>query len=368
MARSSILLLSPIPPPMHGAAYAADLLLHSRFAALFSVVHINARFVEHIHELQSFTPKKALLVLKYWWQLLKAIAIERVGAVILTPAFYPKPFLKDALYIWTARLLGQKVVAWYHMNFVAMEYDTLPTPMQWFIKKTLLAVDCHVCVGERLTENLPAFINRANVAVVRNGIPPIACANPPRPREGRQRIVYLSNLGTAKGWRVLFGVAERLCEQYPQAEVVFYGNPMADSPQDEIERTFAESKFPTRIVYGGAAYGERKAQALCSADIFCFPSLNEAFPLTVLEAMSAGAAIVASDVGAVREAVEHGKGGILVPPGDADALERALQTLLDEPERRVAMGALNKQRFEQEFTVQAFAQRWGALIERVVAE
>lgn len=364
MAASCVLLLSPIPPPMHGAAYATDLLLHSRFGTLFSVVHINARFVEHLHELQSFTPKKVALVLKYWWQLLKAIALERVGVVILTPAFYPKPFLKDALYIWTARLLGQKVVAWYHMNFVAMGYEKLPASMQWFIQKTLSAVDCHVCVGERLIENLPPFIDRAKVSVIRNGIPPVACSSPRKPQEGKQRIVYLSNLGTAKGWRVLFGAAEQLCERNPNVEVAFYGNPMADSTEEEIERVFASSRFSGRIVYGGPVYGEEKAQVLCSADIFCFPSLNEAFPLTILEAMSAGVPIVASDVGAVREAVEHGKGGVLVPPGDAIALERALQTMLDQPEQRAAMGAFNKERFEHEFTVQAYAQRWKALVEQ----
>lgn len=359
----SVLLFSPVPPPMHGAAYAADLLLHSSFAARFTVTHIDAKFVDNIRDLQSFTPKKAVLALRYWGRLVGAIVTGRANIVILTPAFYPKPFLKDALYIWTSKLLGRKVVAWYHMNFSAMQYETLPGAMQWFIRRTLSAVDCHVSVGRSLVDNLPVYIDRNKTAVVHNGIPAVHC-NRERDGEHVVRIVYLSNLGTAKGWRVLFAVAERLCERNSTIRFDFYGNPMTDSPTAEIEKVFAGGRFSGRIVYHGPVYGADKERVLCGADIFCFPSLNEAFPLTVLEAMSAGLPVVASNVGAVREAVEDNRGGIIVPPGNTEVLETALQKLIDQPELRRDMGHYNRERFVREFTVEAYAERWCTLVEQ----
>lgn len=363
--RPRVVLLSPVPPPMHGAAYATELLVQSSFAREVELVHINAVFVDDIRELQKFTPKKVARLVRYWYALVRAIILRRKTAVILTPAFYPKPFLKDAVYIWTARLLGARVVAWYHMNFAAMQYEDLPPSMQLFIRATLRAVDRHVCVGQRLVEALPGWIDRRNVAVVYNGIPAVDCAGEPERRSGRVRIVYLSNLGTAKGWRMLFEAAVRLCRRYPSLDVYFYGNPMADSPPEEIARTFGASPFPERIAYRGPVYGADKAHALCEADIFCFPSLNEAFPLTVLEAMSAGLPIVATDVGAVCEAVAHGRGGMVVPSGDVDALERALAELVDDGEQRREMGQFNRERFGRQFTVEAYAQRWCALAEHL---
>lgn len=362
--RTTVVLFSPVPPPMHGAAYAADLLLHSSFAERFEVTHINAKFVDNIRDLQSFTPKKAVLALRYWWQLVGAILGGRADVVILTPAFYPKPFLKDALYIWTAKLLGRNVVAWYHMNFLAMRYETLPGAMQWFIRRTLSVVDCHVSVGHSLVKNLPAFIERDRTAVVHNGIPAVRC-NGEHEAEKVVRIVYLSNLGTAKGWRVLFTAAERLCERNETVRIDFYGNPMTDSPAEEIEQIFGTGQFPSRIVYHGPVYGADKERVLCGADIFCFPSLNEAFPLTVLEAMSAGLPVVASDVGSVREAVEDGRSGKIVSPGNIEALEAALQTLVDQPDVRREMGRYNRERFAREFTVEAYVERWCTLVERL---
>lgn len=359
----SVVLFSPVPPPVHGAAYAADLLLRSGLADHFRVTHINAKFVDNIRDLQSLTPKKLLLAFRYWRQLVGAILSGRGDVVILTPAFYPKPFLKDALYIWTAKLLGRRVIAWYHMNFAAMQYSSLPGAMQWFIRRTLSVVDCHVSVGWRLVGNLPGFIDRKTTAVVHNGIPPVLCNDERRESTG-VGVVYLSNLGTAKGWRVLLEAAERLCRKNAHVRFDFYGNPMTDSPAEEIERAFDAVGFPERIVYHGPVYGADKERVLCRADIFCFPSLNEAFPLTVLEAMSAGLPVVASDVGAVCEAVEDGRGGVIVPPGESAPLEAALQILIDRPDLRREMGACNRERFAQEFTVGVYAERWRLLLEQ----
>jgi phosphatidyl-myo-inositol dimannoside synthase len=76
-----------------------------------------------------------------------------------------------------------------------------------------------------------------------------------------------------------------------------------------------------------------------NASVFALPTSQEGFGIVFLEAMAASLPIVAGDAAAVPEVVRDGVTGILVKPGDAEALARALQLLLDNPEMRKTMGS-----------------------------
>ncbi len=344
---------------MHGAAYAVQLLLDSEAAEAFCIPHVNARFVERIDELQKFTGRKVGLLLRYLVQLVARGAKRDVRAVILTPAFYPKPFLKDSLFILTAKfLLRKRVVAWFHMDFAAMHYSSLSGWMQRYIRFVLSCCDYYVCLGQRLADNYPPFMARDKVRIIPNGIPAVFHTAAVAPAQDATTVVYLSNMAIAKGWRVLFRAAETVCRQRPQVNFAFYGSPTADTSQEEIEATFGASDFRDRIQFYGYVEGKAKERAFSSAHIFCFPSFNEAFPLTVLEAMSYGLPIIASDVGAVREAVDDYRGGVLVPANNEQELVAALLRLVDDPEARTRMGEHNRAAYEQSFTDKAYARRW----------
>jgi mannosyltransferase len=94
--------------------------------------------------------------------------------------------------------------------------------------------------------------------------------------------------------------------------------------------------------------------------IYAFTSRNEGFGLTLIEAMSAGAALVASRAGAAERVVEDGLTGVLTPPGDVDALVAALEPLMRDPASAAAMGARARARVEEKFSLDAEA---GAIAE-----
>jgi glycosyltransferase involved in cell wall biosynthesis len=102
------------------------------------------------------------------------------------------------------------------------------------------------------------------------------------------------------------------------------------------------------------------------ADIFVMPSLWEGLPLALLEAMVAGKAIVASATGGIPEAIIDGREGILVPPGDLDALARGLRTLMTDRTLRDGFGAAALERATHEFTAQVMADRYLDLYPRLL--
>src|ERR1700689_1601217 len=91
--------------------------------------------------------------------------------------------------------------------------------------------------------------------------------------------------------------------------------------------------------------------------IYAFTSRNEGFGLTLIEAMSAGAALVASRAGAAEVVVEDGATGVLTPPGDVDALVAALEPLMRDPAAAAEMGRRGRARVLDKFSLDAEANR-----------
>jgi glycosyltransferase involved in cell wall biosynthesis len=97
----------------------------------------------------------------------------------------------------------------------------------------------------------------------------------------------------------------------------------------------------------------RLGEILAESSVFVFPSEIDQSPNAVLEAMAAGVPVIAGDVGAIPEMVTDGVTGVLVPPGDGDALARAIEDLLDDPARRASMGAAGRARVIERYDVRS---------------
>lgn len=85
------------------------------------------------------------------------------------------------------------------------------------------------------------------------------------------------------------------------------------------------------------------------ADVFVFPTLGDCLPIAVMEAMAAGLPIIATHVGALREEVEDGINGVVIPPRDADALKNAVFALQRNPSQRLGMGLASRRMAEERF-------------------
>ena len=175
-------------------------------------------------------------------------------------------------------------------------------------------------------------------------------------------LLYISNMSVEKGWDILLQLSCSLSAELDNLKARFYGAPTRDSTEEHIVTRFSAPDVPEGIEYGGYIEGVSKTKAFQNANIFCFPSKNEAFPLTILEAMSFGLPVVCFDVGAVRDAVVDGMGGFVVPKGDTDAFRSAVVLLSRDSQRRKEMGAFNRSRFESMFTKEKYVSRWRSLL------
>jgi glycosyltransferase involved in cell wall biosynthesis len=108
------------------------------------------------------------------------------------------------------------------------------------------------------------------------------------------------------------------------------------------------------------------SELLIASDVFVLPSFWEGLSMALLEAMAAGLPIVASEVSGTVQVVAPNETGILVPPGDAQRLARAIDQVLADPTQAQAMGAAARRRIEEEFSARKQADEYLSLYRRLL--
>ncbi|GIV96194.1 MAG: 1,2-diacylglycerol 3-glucosyltransferase [Herpetosiphonaceae bacterium] len=152
---------------------------------------------------------------------------------------------------------------------------------------------------------------------------------PPPLVERRRRILAASRLFPRKGIQYLLEALEGI--DLEGWEVVIAG----DGPsRGELEEQARRLGLPVR--FAGFVKGQSLIDLYAGSEIFVFPSLRDNFPVVLLEAMSAGCAVIASNVTGIPEVV--GEAGVLVPPANAAALREALLALMRDPVARRRYG------------------------------
>jgi glycosyltransferase involved in cell wall biosynthesis len=122
---------------------------------------------------------------------------------------------------------------------------------------------------------------------------------------------------------------------------------------------------PERLRITGRVETDELVRLYQRASLVVVPSLYEGFGLPATEAMACGAPVVASRAGALPEVMETGGGGVLVAPGDPDALAKGIATLLEQPEARARLGAEARARVVAAYSWPRIAERTAALYRRV---
>ncbi|MDE6069348.1 MAG: glycosyltransferase family 4 protein [Alistipes sp.] len=171
-------------------------------------------------------------------------------------------------------------------------------------------------------------------------------------------LLFCGRLVAEKGCDVLLRACARLGER---CCVLFFVGGTDDEAYLSSLRTLAAALPPgIRVEFPGFRTGI--GAWLAQADLCVQPSVvAEAGSLTVIEAMQAGCAVVASDNGSQPEYIEEGRTGLLVPPGDEEALAAAIARLLDDAELRRAMGEAARRRFDEQLSYEHFYRKYLAL-------
>src|SRR6202163_4441532 len=176
---------------------------------------------------------------------------------------------------------------------------------------------------------------------------------------GRYAIGCFGRVRAQKGSDVFVDAMCRLLARYPEFTAVMVGAITTEQLAfaNDLRKRIETAGLRSRIVITGELPIEDVQRWYQRLTIYAFTSRNEGFGLTLIEAMSVGAALVASRAGAAGLVVENGVTGVLTPPGDVDALVAALEPLMRDPASAIAMGIRAQARVLAKFSLDAEAHQ-----------
>jgi mannosyltransferase len=176
---------------------------------------------------------------------------------------------------------------------------------------------------------------------------------------GRYAIGCFGRVREQKGSDVFVEAMCRLLPRYPDFTAVMVGAITSEHAgfANDLKKRIEIAGLRSRIVISGELPIEAVQRWYQRLTIYAFTSRNEGFGLTLIEAMSVGAALVASRAGAAELVVEDGVTGVLTPPGDVEALVAALEPLMRDPASAAAMGERGRARVLEKFSLGAEANR-----------
>ncbi|MGE5222436.1 MAG: glycosyltransferase [Omnitrophica WOR_2 bacterium] len=243
-----------------------------------------------------------------------------------------------------AVLSGIPAVVATEQLYVEAPYTRLAASQQRLLARRIHYIAVSQAVANRLQEVFR--IPEARLRVIPNAFSNHTSI--PVQAESRRVVLCVARLDPQKGLGTLLQAAASI----PDAVFLLAGE---GSQRYELEAQAAALGLQERVHFLG--FREDIPALLAMADVFVLPSLYEGMPLSLLEAMSAGKAVVASAIPGVDEVVKHGETGLLVPPADPGRLAAEIRNLLDNPGLATRLGQAARQFVQCEYSQDTMVKR-----------
>jgi glycosyltransferase involved in cell wall biosynthesis len=341
-----LIVIGPIPPPVHGVAVSTSLVLaNPLLPERFDVVHIDTTDPEGISNMGKWNPTNLFLGLRSLFRLAWLLR-GRPGIVYLPMSENMGGFTRDSLFICLSAARGWKTTVHNRNSLFRNFYDAQGLLFRAWIRFTLRRITALAVLGESIRHLFSGLVPEERIAVVQNGTPSFDRGNlEPDPH----RVLYLSNLVRKKGADFAVKSALLVLERDPHAEFVFAGAWEDEGFEHQLRSLAASANG--RITFLPPCSGIAKRDLMASAWVLLFPvAWGEGHPRIILEALAAGLPVVTTDRATIAETVGDGVCGfVLEDPVPEELAERLLLILRDE-ELRNRMSAAARARHHDRFT------------------
>lgn len=277
-------------------------------------------------------------------KLIKLISFKHVGLIHINMSSRGSYFRKS-LILRFAKFFSVKAVVHLHSGEFDKFYNKeCSERKKQHIRATFNMADKVIVLSSHWLEWVNTIVkDKTKTCIVYNAVKEIDL---PNKQLNQSIILFLGQLVQGKGVEDLINAFAKIAEKFPEVELHLGG-------EGDLVKYQAQAKalgIDEKVAFLGWVTGNKKNQCLANATIYCLPSYYEGFPMGILEAMAAEIAVVSSNVGGIPDAIDNGKEGILIEPGDVDALAVALSTMLEDNDLRTKYVNAAKSKFLRNFS------------------
>lgn len=356
MMKRHLLVIGPMPPPIHGESLAIKQLIDSKeVRGSFHLTLINTNR-KRTDKGGKFALSKVFQDIRILVRVLKTVRRNTVDIMYLSLSQSQFGLIRDALLIRMAGKKTGRIIAHLHGNNLKNVLDTMNPLIKRLVLPALGQIESGIALSRGLAFN---FMNLPNhVTVVPNGIScdyfteqEVIEARGDHPDEPVFRILYLSNLMETKGFALLIQAVTDLLKEGLRVELnlagQIYDRPLFEQVMHEVET----AGFKSDITYLGTVTGERKKQLLRHADVMVLPTAYpiEGQPISIIEGMASGLPIISTDQGAIPELI--GESGIVLKKASRKSLARAIKEIMGDSDLYRHLSASSRKRFLEHYTL-----------------
>lgn len=249
-----------------------------------------------------------------------------------------------------ARLAGIPHI--WHFREILSEFRQLWTIFEPFVLHTSREI---FCISDAVAQQFKSKKASEKITVIYDGI-----VVPERPPVHRQKnnsepfhVLSVGRIAPYKGQDVLIRALGSLLDRGFDVRLTLVGDVYGErvSYRESLESIAVELEIDEYVEFAG--FSENIEPFFANADVFVLSSTRpEGLGLVVLEAMAAGTPVVASNNGALKEIIDDNKNGLLVEPGDHQAIADAIEEIIRDPELRRRLAEAGFERVAEKFTVE----------------
>lgn len=349
-----VMLVLRVPPPWGGGEILAA--EFGRYAAKlpdFCVVKLS-RLRGSKADQGRLSFRKITSIWEDWITVVAAARKARPSVVYMALGKAFPHFLKDSILILVLTLMGCQVtgeVAGRGLYF--LRSGGLRSAYARWVLRRMVSVRL---LGPSIVRDFIEY-GVTNTVWSDNGVPDPQMGRPGviRPREGRAksadlRILFMGAHSRDKGLDLAVHAVRDLVQQGYEISLETAGEWVDPDFRREMEEVVRENNLDEHIIFGGFRFGDERFVLFERNDVLVLPSHNEGQPLVILEAFAMEMPVVATNVGAVGDTVEHGVQGILLERPSADDVAAALERIAKSPAQLAAMGQSARQAYLSRFT------------------
>lgn len=260
---------------------------------------------------------------------------------------------RKGYYVRAAKKWGKKVILHIHGAQYMEFYKEISDKKKSEVVSILKSADMVIALSQDWKEKFDQTFGLANCVVLENGIDVDRLSPAITVSEAYQKsFVTLGRLGKRKGTYDLVDAVEIAVKSVPDIKVYLAG----DGDVEQIRQLVQQKGLEKNIDVVGWADFDKKLDLLKHVSTVVLPSYNEGLPMSVLEGMACGKAIISTKVGAIPEVIKT-ENGILVDAGDVKAIADALITCSTELITIDSMGKQNYQKIQAEYSMRNMHNR-----------
>ncbi|HMR48174.1 MAG TPA: glycosyltransferase [Arachnia sp.] len=264
-----------------------------------------------------------------------------------------------------ARIAGKPLIIAVHADLDEALDEWIPGPFQQRLTRFVHRhADAAICIADGVVDAIVRNgLPRERITVIRNGIDveavrERAAADVSIVEPGLPTVIATGRLARQKGYDLLLPAHAQLVSRVPHRLLILNDGP----DREDLGRQAEQLGITGSVSFAGLM--DNPLPSVAQASVFCLPSRHEGLPLALLEALALGVPCIASDSSpGVREALDDGRVGDLIPVEDVPALVAALEDALTRPERLRAKAALGPEH-ARAFGVETMAQGWAEALSR----